>query len=171
MTYQKKLRHKWGTPAKTTTGRAWTCTRCNLAVTTIGGSSEPKSVVHGRTVGGVEVGPDDKLPDCVPVPDHPELGRDPRERREHELRTCIIALGKSWVERAIGKRSYDDAGDIDPEWELKVLRLYTAVRALDLDALALVPTVHARMRDVSRQRVGEATGHQGADQRILLRGR
>lgn len=159
-----RTHHKWHPPVLTTGtgGWVWACAVCELIVETPRQDVSPASVVLGRRVNGHRVSRNYMLPSCkvkvvrAPAPTA-DVGRstDPYRSRSHEYATCCTALGPGWVAATIGPRRRNSEGGLDPDWEIGLLQLYAAVRALDLDAVDIIPVIRKRMQEVSRNQAGE----------------
>lgn len=185
MTAQPRTNHKWDSPIEDGDEIHWICRLCHLVVVTPGSARHPTSALPGRTVNGAVVGRHYPLPSCSvvapkPPPDKscsaaprlPPDGRtaparasrmdDPFSARDHELRTCYEALGKSWVEAAIGPRKFDAEGDLDLDWEMALLQLYSAVYVLNMDAVDLIDVVRDRVRERTRRTIVERGLHYGS---------
>ena len=139
----------------------WQCTTCSIEVVTPEGAL-PYATVDGRQVNGRLASRYYLIPSCkarVPKPATTAHEGRPSAVRDHEMRTCYDALGRSWVEATIGPPRYDEDGELDLDWEMGLLQLYSAVNVLNLEAEDLIDMVRDRMAERDRQRVKDRGVH------------
>lgn len=162
--------HRWKLLSTSPDSTTWKCTLCPIVIRVPGAvhlARKPSSRVLGRTIinsdGSTTVlAIDAKQPACADPETRalsPQTRRDRREQRSRllsfpdktdvtaELDVVKYAVGEAWLTARIGPRPGPDNPDDDLRWRTELMKLYLAVRSVDLELGAdTVAEVAAQIR-------------------------